>query len=78
MRMICKVNANAESITVYSLCKRSKHALFIERETLSDSGSSLTHYDINMSWRRFKKGIQKQGNTFSKFKIKYYITSLFN
>lgn len=77
MRMICKINTNAESITAYSLCKRSKHTLFIEEETLSDSGSSLTHYDINMSWRRFKRTIQKQGNTFVEFKIRHYVNSLF-
>ncbi len=78
MRFICKVNTNAESVTAYYLCKRSKSVLFIEEETLSDNGTSLTHYDINMSWRRFKRTIQKQGNTFSEFKIRYYINSLFN
>lgn len=66
MRMICLVNHGTKSVTVYSLCVRHKHNLFIEEEIVpvDDDIYSLTHYDINMSWRRFKKKIQKKGFTF--------------
>lgn len=73
MRMICLVNYETKSVTVYSLCTRFKHNLYIEEEIVPVDSDiySLTHYDINMSWRRFKKGIQKQGFTFPNLKNGY-------
>ena len=68
MRMICLVNYDTKSVTAYSLCKRS----LIEEETFFINGeSSLTHYDINVSWRRFKKELQKKGFTFANLKNGY-------
>lgn len=66
MRMICLVNYETKSVSVYSLCTRFKHRLFVEEEVTSVKRDdySIIHYDIHMSWRRFKKGIQKQGFTF--------------
>ena len=72
MRMICLVNCDTLSVTVYSLCKRFKGKTLIEEETFSvDGESNLIHYDINMSWRRFKKEIQKRGFTFPNLKNGY-------
>lgn len=73
MRMICLVNYETKSVTIYSLCARHKDNLFIERELVPIDSDiySLTHYDINMSWRRFKKRIQKQGFTFPNLKNGY-------
>lgn len=72
MRMICLVNYETKGVTVYSLCTRFKHKLFIEEELVPvSSESSLSHYDIHMSWRRFKKEIQKKGFTFPNLKNGY-------
>lgn len=72
MRMICLVNYETKGVTVYSLCTRFKHRLFVEEEVTSVSDDySITHYDIHMSWRRFKKRIQKQGFTFPNLKNGY-------
>lgn len=65
MRTICLVNHDTKSVTMYSLCKRFKDRTLIEYEELPIKGESyLNHYDINMSWRRYKKEIQKLGFTF--------------
>lgn len=73
MRMICLVDYTTKSVVVYSLCKRfSKSKLLIEEELVPMRGvSSLNHYDINMSWRRYKKEIQKQGFTFPNLRNGY-------
>jgi hypothetical protein len=73
MRMICLVDHNSKSVVVYSLCKRfNKGKLLIEYEELPVKGESyLNHYDINMSWRRFKKVIQKKGFTFPNLRNGY-------
>lgn len=73
MRMICLVNHNSKSVVVYSLCKRfNKSKLLIEEELIPMSCvSSLIHYDINMSWRRFKKEIKKKGFTFPNLRNGY-------
>lgn len=66
MRMICLVNYDTKSVTVYSLCKRDlRGKTLIEEELVPmHDKSSFTHYDTNVSWRRFKKEIQKKGFTF--------------
>lgn len=66
MRMVCLVNYDTKSVTVYSLCKRfNKGKTLIEEELVPMRGESyLNHHDINVSWRRFKKEIQKLGFTF--------------
>lgn len=66
MRMICLVDYTTKSVVVYSLCKRfNKGKLLIEEELVPMRGESyLNHYDINMSWRRYKREIQKKGFTF--------------
>lgn len=72
MRMICLVNHNSKSVTVYSLCKRFKSKTLIEYEELVlNEEPYLNHYDINMSWRRFKKEIQKKGFTFPNLRNGY-------
>lgn len=72
MRMICLVNHNSKSVTVYSLCKRFKGKTLIEYEELVlNEEPYLNHYDINMSWRRFKKEIQKKGFTFPNLRNGY-------
>lgn len=69
MRTICMVNYDTKSVTIYSICKRFKGKLLIEEELVPiNDESSLTHYDINMSWRRYKKEIQKLGFTFPNLK----------
>jgi len=73
MRMICLVNHNSKSVVIYSLCKRfNKGKLLIEEELVPMRGeSSLIHYDINMSWRRYKKCIKKKGFTFPNLRNGY-------
>lgn len=73
MRMIVLVSNNTKSVVVYSLCKRfNKGKLLIEEELVPMRGvSSLIHYDINVSWRRFKKEIQKKGFTFPNLRNGY-------
>lgn len=72
MRMICLVNHNSKSVTVYFLCKRFKGKTLIEYEELVlNEEPYLNHYDINVSWRRFKKEIQKKGFTFPSMKNGY-------
>ena len=73
MRMICLVDYTTKSVVVYSLCKRfNKGKLLIEEELVPMRGvSSLIHYDINVSWRRFKKEIQKKGFTFPNLRNGY-------
>jgi hypothetical protein len=57
---------------MYSLCKRFKDRTLIEYEELAIKGESyLNHYDISMSWRRFKREIQKKGFTFSNLRNGY-------
>lgn len=69
MRTICLVNYDTKSVTVYSLCKHFKNRLLIEEETVFvNRESNLIHYDISMSWRRYKKEIQKLGFTFPNLK----------
>ncbi len=70
MRTICLVNYDTKSVTIYSLCKRfSKGKTLVEYEEVPVKGESyLNHYDINMSWRRYKKEIQKLGFTFPNLK----------
>lgn len=73
MRMICLVDYTTKSVVVYSLCKRfNKGKLLIEEELVPMRGESyLNHYDINMSWRRYKREIQKQGFTFPNLRNGY-------
>lgn len=72
MRMICLVSHNSKSVVVYSLCKRFKGKTLIEEELVPMRGvSSLNHYDINMSWRRYKKCIKKLGFTFPNLRNGY-------
>ena len=70
MRMICLVDYTTKSVVVYSLCKRfSKGKTLIEEETcFVNRESNLIHYDINVSWRRYKKEIKKSGFTFPNLK----------
>lgn len=72
MRMVCLVNHETKSVVVYSFCRRFKHRLLIEEELVPMRGeSSLTHFDTNVSWRRYKKGIKKLGFTFPNLKNGY-------
>lgn len=73
MRTICLVNYDTKSVTIYSLCKRfSKSKTLVEYEEVPVKGEPyLNHYDINMSWRRFKKEIQKKGFTFPNLRNGY-------
>lgn len=73
MRMICLVSHNSKSVVVYSLCKRfNKGKLLIEYEEVVLNGEPyLNHYDINMSWRRYKKCIKKLGFTFPNLRNGY-------
>lgn len=72
MRMVCLVNYETKSVVVYSFCRRFKHRLLIEEELVPMRGESyLTHHDINVSWRRYKKGIKKLGFTFPNLKNGY-------
>lgn len=73
MRTICLVRHNTKSVTLYSICKRvNKGKTLIEEETFSvDGESNLIHYNINVSWRRYKKGIKKLGFTFPNLRNGY-------
>lgn len=73
MRTICLVNYDTKSVTEYSLCKRfNKGKTLIEEETsFVDGESNLIHYDINVSWRRYKKSIKKLGFTFPNLRNGY-------
>lgn len=70
MRMICLVNYDTKSVTIYSLCKRfNKSKTLVEcEEVFIKEEPYLNHYNISMSWRRFKKEIQKKGFTFPSMK----------
>lgn len=55
MKMIIIHNELSNCTYYYSQCKRfNKDRILIEEELICHGEHFLTHYDINMSWRRFK------------------------
>lgn len=46
----------------FSLAKRNKNSFWVEYEILNPEDYSCYHFEIpNISWRRFKKSVQRHG-----------------